>query len=330
MISPLGTFRAKDPNTCRSCTTKDCMKGNDKSHGCPWFASPGSKENSPMCGLASDCYKACPHGNVDWQVKRFPWLIDLTTGKKRFDVALSVVILTGVVLFQFLNALPFYSYLDQFLNVVTGWDSFAQLLAPGLGKFGYTTDGYPNPLDYAMINMIPLMAVSLVSKIESRRIKVSNKWAFTSLSYALIPTFAASILARNLPKLLGGSALILNELLDSTGSGMHNNGIYSTFWGSLLHSLGNDPLNATAAWWVLLVMEGVLAFGTYLGVRASKTLAETDGLERWSYLSLVLAFGVTFMLVTYWMSSPASSALLLYNNYLGNILYNPLHAQPPF
>jgi hypothetical protein len=330
MISPLGTFRAKDPNVCRSCTTKDCMKGNDELHGCPWFASPGSKENSPMCGLASDCYKACPHGNVDWHVKRFPWLSDLSTGKKRFDVALSVIILTGVVLFQFLNALPFYSYLDQFLNSVTGWGNFAHLLVPGLGRFGYSTDGYPNPLDYAAINAIPVLAVFLVAKAEGKRIGVSTKWAFTSLSYALIPVFAASILARNLPKLLGGSALILNEVLDPTGAGMHNGEVYSTFWGALLHSLGNDPLNATAAWWVLLVMEGVLAFGAYLGVRASRLLAEVDGLEKWSYLSLVLTFSAVFMLVTYWMSSPASPALPFYNSYLGNLLYNPLQAQPPF
>ncbi len=285
MISPLGTFRARNPNTCKSCATKDCMKGNDKNYGCPWFASPGSKENSIMCGLASDCYKACPHGNVDWQVKRFPWLSDLTTGKKRFDVALSIIILTGVVLFQFLNALPFYSYFDQFLNMITGWGNLAQYLVPGLGKFGYSTNGYPNPLDYIMINAIPLIVVFVIAKVESKRIGVSNKWAFTSLSYALIPIFAASILARNLPKLLGGSLLILNELLDPTGSSMHNSEIYSTFWGSLLHSLGNDPLNATAAWWVLLAMEGVLVFGIYLGMRASKILAETDGLEKWSYLS---------------------------------------------
>ncbi|MCG3109058.1 hypothetical protein L3N51_01348 [Metallosphaera sp. J1] len=328
-ISPLGTFRAKNPEVCKSCTTKDCMRGNDKFHGCPWFASPGSKENSPMCGLASDCYKACPHDNIDWQVKRFPWLSDLTGGKKRFDIALSVTLLTGVVLFQFLNALPFYSMVDTWLSQVTGWASFAQLLVPGLSKFGYSTQGYPNPLDYFAINVIPILVVLLAAKFEERR-GVPLKWGFTSISYALIPIFAASILVRNLPKFLGGSPLILNEILDPTGAGMHNSDIYSTFWGSFLHSLGHDPLNATAAWWVLLVMEAVMAFGIYLGIRASNMLAETDGVSKWTYYAVVLGFGITFMLVTYWMSSPASPTAPFYNPYLGNLLYNPLQATPPF
>ncbi|MEM4131117.1 MAG: hypothetical protein QXU14_07735 [Metallosphaera sp.] len=328
-ISPLGTFRAKNPEVCKTCTTKDCMKGNDKYHGCPWFASPGSKESSPMCGLASDCYKACPHDNIDWQVKRFPWLSDLTGGKKRFDLALSLTLLTGVVLFQFINALPFYSMLDGWLNSITGWKNFAQLLVPGLGKFGYSTEGYPNPLDYFAINLLPIFVVLIAAKFEERR-GVPIKWGFTSISYALIPIFAASILVRNLPKFLGGSLLILNEILNPTGVGMHNQEIYSTFWGNLLHSLGNDPLNASAAWWVLLVMEGVLAFGTYLGMRASKMLADSDGVSKWTYYAVVMGFGITFMLLTYWMSSPAMDTLPFYNPYLGNLLYNPLNASPPF
>ncbi len=330
MVSPLGTFRAKNKEVCKTCTTKDCMRGNDKYHGCPWFASPGSKEASPMCGLATDCYKACPHNNIDLPVKRFPWLSDLSTARKRFDIALSVTILTGVVLFQFFNALPFYSMLDGFLNSVTGWGSFAKSLAPGLGKFGFSTNGYPNPLDYFAINLIPLFVVLIAAKYEERKRGVPLKWGFTTLSYALIPVFAAAILVRNLPKFLGGSLLILNEVFDPTGIGMHNQAIYSTFWGSVLHQLGNDPLNASAAWWVLIVMEAVMAFGTYLGIRASNMLAETDGVSRHTYYAVVLAFGVTFMLVTYWMSSPANPALPFYNQYLGNLLYNPLEASPPF
>ncbi|WP_048057598.1 hypothetical protein [Metallosphaera cuprina] len=111
---------------------------------------------------------------------------------------------------------------------------------------------------------------------------------------------------------------------------MHNQEIYSTFWGNLLHSLGNDPLNASAAWWVLLVMEGVLAFGTYLGMRASKMLADSDGVSKWTYYDVVMGFGITFMLLTYWMSSPATDTLPFYNPYQGNLLYNPLNASPPF
>ncbi|WP_235185622.1 hypothetical protein [Candidatus Acidianus copahuensis] len=328
VISPLGTFRAKNSEVCKSCNTKDCMKGNDKSFGCPWFASPGSKENSPMCGLASDCYKACPHENIDWNIKKFPWLSDLTGGKKRFDVALSVAILTGVVLFQFVNALPFYTMIDMYLSAITGWENIARLLVPSLSQFGYSTYGYPNPLDYFAINSIPVVVLLLVSKMEQRR-GISLKWGFTSLSYALIPIFASTILARNLPKFLGGSPLILGEILNPLGK---STGILPTDSGilTILHSLGNHPLNATAAWWVMLVMEGVIAFGMYLGIRASDIMAESDGLRKSSYYTVIIGFGLTFMLITYWMSSPNNPALPFYNPYLGNLIYNPLQATPPF
>ncbi|ARM75550.1 4Fe-4S binding protein [Acidianus manzaensis] len=329
MISPIGTFRTKNPETCKRCNTKDCMKGNEKAHGCPWFASPGSRENSPMCGLASDCYKACPYDNIDWNVKRFPWLDDIFTSRKRFDIALSITILLGVVLFQFLNALPFYTMLDSWLNNITGWKNIAQMLVPGLGKFGFSTSGYPNPLDYVILTMIPLLVILIMAKFEEKK-GIPLKWSFTSISYSLIPIFAATILARNLPKFFGGSLLLLNEIFNPTGYGTHNQAIYKSFWGSILHYLGSNPLNATAEWWVLLLMEAIIIFGIYLGIKASNILSETDGISKKSYYIAVISFGIIFILVTYWMSSPASPSLPFYNQYLGNLIYNPFQAMPPF
>ncbi|MBB5254283.1 hypothetical protein [Sulfurisphaera ohwakuensis] len=325
MISPLGTFTAKDPNVCKKCTTKDCMKGNDKTHGCPWFASPVSVSSSPFCGLASDCYKACPHGNIDWPIKRFPWLDGLFTTRKRYDIAVSVLILLGVVFFQFFNALPLYSMIDSWLNTVTGWINIAQSLGPGLSKYGWSTSGYPNPLDYAFLNSVPFLVVIPIAKLTKK-----YRLAFTSISYSLIPLFAATILTRNLPKLLGGALLILNEITNPVGVGMHNSQIYSTFWGHILQILGSNPTEATAEWWVMLVMEAVNVFGIYLSLRASKTLSEVDEIPRKYYYVPILVLGISFILITYWMCSPASPSLPFYNKYLGNLIYNPLQAQPPF
>ena len=326
MISPLGTFTAKDPEVCRKCTTKDCMKGNDRTHGCPWFASPVSVySSSPFCGLASDCYRACPHGNIDWPVKRFPWLDGLFTTRKRYDVAVSVLILLGVVFFQFFNALPLYSMFDSWLNHVTGWIDVAQSLGPGLSVYGWSTTGYPNPLDYAFLNSVPFLIVVPVAKLARK-----YRLAFTSISYSLVPLFAATILTRNLPKLLGGALLILNEVTDPAGFGMHNSQIYSTFWGHVLQVMGSNPSGATAEWWVMPLMEAVNLFGVYLALRAAKTLSEIDGIPRKYYYVPILALGTAFVLITYWMCSPSSPSLPFYNVYIGNVLYNPLQAQPPF
>jgi len=319
MISPLGTFRVKDQEKCKNCTTKDCMRGNEKFHGCPWFASPGSKENAGFCGMASDCYKACPHDNIDVPIKRFPWLDDLFVNRKRFDVALSVLILLGVVFFQFFNALPLYAFLDNWLSQVTGWIGIANALGEGLNKYGWSTNGYPMPLDYAMLNLVPIIVVLLSSR--------GNKWKFTSISYSLIPLFAATILSRNIPKFVGGSLLILNEIFSPTG--VHST-LRETLWGSILYKLGSNPCSATAEWWALIIMEAINIFGIYLSIKAARKLSEYDEVPLNNYLIPIITLGTSFVLITYWMSSPMNPAMPFYNKYLGNLLYNPLQAQPPF
>jgi len=325
MISPLGTFRAKDKEVCKNCVTKDCMKGNDRAFGCPWFASPGSTETSPFCGLASDCYKACSHNNIDWNVKRFPWLDDLiNVNRKRIDVALSVLVLTGVVLFQFVNALPFYTILDQWLSTFTGWDKLAELLAPGISAYGFTTNGYPMPLDYLAINLIPLLMVYGVAKSAEVRSGVKTKQVLTSVSYSMIPIFASGILVRNLPKLMGGALMILDEVPNLSSSS------YKGFWYNVLTLLGSHPVEGVAEWWVLPIMEGILVFGIWLSYKASKELSERDGIPLRYYLVCDLVLGVLLMLITYWMCSPNSPSYPFYNKYLGNLIYNPINAEPPF
>ncbi|AWR95816.1 4Fe-4S binding protein [Acidianus brierleyi] len=324
MISPLGTFRAKDKEVCKSCSTKDCMKGNDKHFGCPWFASPGSVETSPFCGLASDCYRACPHDNIDWKVKRFPWIDDVIgNNRKRLDIALSVLILTGVVFFQFFNALPLYTMIDKWLSYATGWNDIARILTPGISKYGFTTYGYPMPLDYIILTSVPLIIVYIVSNIRKND-DVPSKAILTSVSYSMIPIFASSILARNLPKLLGGALLIFNEVpyLDVKS--------YHGIWYTFLERLGSHPSSATAEWWVLIVMEAVLIFGSWLSFRISKELSKKDGIPLSYYLVCDAIISLLFILITYWMSSPDSSIYPFYNKYLGNLIYNPLNADPPF
>lgn len=320
MISPLGTFESVSHEKCSSCTTKDCMKGNNGSHGCPWFASPGSRETSPFCGLAGDCYRSCPHDNIDWRVRRFPWIDGLYVLRKRVDVAASVLLLLGVVIFQFVNALPMYSYLDGILNGVTGWSTVAGMLTPGLSNFGYSTNGYPNPLDYTLISLAPLLVTYGLTK--------GSKLGFVSVSYSLVPLFAAGILARNIPKFFGGAPLILNEILNPFGSPSVN--LHSTFWGSVLYYLGGDPSSATAEWWVMPIMEGILAFGTYLSVRASLGLSRQDDVPLKYYLFPVLLFSILLMGVTWFMCSPNDPSQPFYIQGLGNLLYSPLQAQPPF
>jgi polyferredoxin len=62
--APVIGFRSRDRRVCRQCTTKDCLRGNDRAYGCPWFNWPGGTESNINCGLCGECFRACPSGNV--------------------------------------------------------------------------------------------------------------------------------------------------------------------------------------------------------------------------------------------------------------------------
>ena len=75
-ICPLGQFHmaaatmstrtvaARDPNTCLSCSTRDCLKGGNRGPGCGLDLLIPAKRGNLDCTFCLDCVTACPHDNV--------------------------------------------------------------------------------------------------------------------------------------------------------------------------------------------------------------------------------------------------------------------------
>jgi len=53
-----------DRDTCRSCRTSDCIKGNEKQRGCELGLFLPMKVGNLDCTLCLDCVHACPHDNI--------------------------------------------------------------------------------------------------------------------------------------------------------------------------------------------------------------------------------------------------------------------------
>jgi hypothetical protein len=53
-----------DRETCRSCKTSDCIKGNDTQRGCELGLFLPMKVGNLDCTLCLDCVHACPHDNI--------------------------------------------------------------------------------------------------------------------------------------------------------------------------------------------------------------------------------------------------------------------------
>ncbi len=197
-IGAVAGFRTKDRDVCLTCTTKDCMRGGEHSRGCPWYTWPGSAESNLSCGLCGECYKSCPNGNIGLFTQA-PMTSVIAPTRRRFDVAVGVLLLWGMVLFQQVNATNGYANLDDKVN---GWLHFPH---------------YPNPVDYlglvvllGAVTALPIWAISrafarrdAVFPSRGTRLLERNSRFRTyllPLAYGLIPVVGADYFARQLPK----------------------------------------------------------------------------------------------------------------------------------
>ncbi len=63
LVSPL-EVKARDPDVCATCRTKDCIRGRDGIPGCELHLFQPRKAGNMDCTFCLDCVHACPHQNV--------------------------------------------------------------------------------------------------------------------------------------------------------------------------------------------------------------------------------------------------------------------------
>lgn len=63
LVSPK-EVRVKSQSVCTTCSTYDCLRGNEQARGCELYLFQPKKESNLDCTFCLDCVKACPHDNV--------------------------------------------------------------------------------------------------------------------------------------------------------------------------------------------------------------------------------------------------------------------------
>ena len=106
-LSPL-EVRVKSLTTCVSCTTRDCIRGNEEQRGCELDLYLPRKQGNLDCTFCLDCVHACPHDNVGIlavapaaDLTRDPRRSSLGRLSRRGDVALLALV---IVFGAFANA----------------------------------------------------------------------------------------------------------------------------------------------------------------------------------------------------------------------------------
>ena len=214
-VAPVEGFRARDPDVCLTCATKDCMRGADDGYGCPWYTWPGSADVSLYCGLCSECFKACPEGNIGLFLQP-PGASVTAPQRRRADVAWAVAVLWGIGLYQQINATNPFASLDNWLNATT--------------RFPH----YPNPADYLVIIagaalLIAAAAWSMGALLARRDTEFATAGGFLDrgsrfrsyflpVAYGLIPLVGANYLARQLPKFFHHGTRLVPAVQQMLGS----------------------------------------------------------------------------------------------------------------
>ena len=54
----------REPRTCGTCTTHDCLEGNERTRGCELELFVPRKAGNLDCTFCLDCVRACPHDNI--------------------------------------------------------------------------------------------------------------------------------------------------------------------------------------------------------------------------------------------------------------------------
>jgi NosR/NirI family nitrous oxide reductase transcriptional regulator len=224
-------FRTKDRNVCLSCETKDCMRGGESGFGCPWYTWPASADSNLACGLCSECYKACPAGNIGMYLQR-PLTSVIAPKRRRADVAWAIALLWGLVLYQQFNATNVYASIDDWLNSHLGFPH------------------YPDPVAYlGIIIVFALITAGLVWVVSRLFARKDMQYAvrgsfldrmsrfrayFLPLCYGLIPVVGADYFARQLPKFFQHSPRLIPSVQQTLGF----SAIHSPFYRARLLS---DP-----------------------------------------------------------------------------------------
>jgi hypothetical protein len=63
LVSPL-EVKVRSPDACASCKTHDCLRGNERQHGCGTDLYLPRKSGNLDCTFCLDCVRACPQDNI--------------------------------------------------------------------------------------------------------------------------------------------------------------------------------------------------------------------------------------------------------------------------
>ena len=205
LASPL-EVKVRDLDICQTCTTYDCIRGNDAQRGCELALFQPKKSGNMDCTFCLDCVHACPHQNVGIiattpgnQLTHDRYRSGLGRLSQRIDLAALVLLL---VFGAFVNAAGMIgpvAALERTLQQRVGLESLLPVTST---------------LFVLVLLIVPLLLVALCGIISRALSGSAVRWRelITSFAFTLAPLGFSMWVAHLAYHFLTGAAVVIPVL----------------------------------------------------------------------------------------------------------------------
>ncbi len=278
--------RARNPRTCESCTTEECLTGNSRGYACPTGISLKVVNNATMCTMCTECVKSCDRYNVAVNIR--PLAYDLThTTATRPDQAWLCITLLSLTLFHG------FSMTTAWESHAPGSMSFIKWLAINLG----TSATVNFTIGMLAVGLLPIGLYWGSCVFAARLVRSTGKSArelFIAYSFSLLPVALFYHLAHNAMHLFAEGPAIVSAVSDPMGTGADYFGTASWHVGGLLSD--------QTIWYLQIAL---IIFGHLVGIVvahrisrrlfADKRMATRSLLPMLAVMVMVSVAGLTLM-----------------------------------
>ncbi len=269
-------LRAKDAETCATCETKACYRGDEEWDGCPTFEYPRTMVTNTYCILCMDCLRSCPGDNISLNVR--PWGVDLVKDRRpRTDEAYLCLLMLSITVLHGLTMTPAWGELTGWLQERT---SLGELSAVTLAVTG--------------VMFMPLLVYASLVWVSTRAAPgLGARRLFLEYSYSLLPIALFYHLAHNSEHLLMEGPKVVAFLSDPLGRGWD-------LFGTAERAMA--PLITLEGLWgiqVLLVLVGHV-YALWIADRITRRLFENRRRAFWGQVPMLLAM-IVFSIVSLWL-----------------------------
>ncbi len=276
MFAPV-ELRRRDAGVCKSCSTIDCVRGNELAMACPTFERPHALKRNTYCTLCTECVRACPHDNMGLSIRAFG--TDLAReGTFRKDEAYLAIVLLALTSFHGLTMTPtWYSCTD-----------WIQSLVPV---------GYKSAFSILMTACIvaPAAAFWAIAWLGDRLTaeRRGTLMLFRAFAFSLVPIALFYHVAHNVMHFFREAQYLIPSLSDPLGFGWDLFGTASQTY---------EPLLSLDAVWLLqlaLVLTGHI-FGILFSERIARKLFDRKRDVRLAQLPIQVVM-ILFSLYSLWL-----------------------------